>query len=218
MLISNNLWFAFPLALFAGIISSFSPCVLSSLPLIVGYVQGNAEKDRKKSILFSMFFCLGLILTFTALGTISALIGRIVAGTGTWWYIFLGIIMLVVGLELIGVINIMPRVCKIPGNKNGIMGAFLLGILGGALSSPCATPVLVAILTFVAAQSNVILGALLLFIYSIGHCALIFLAGASIGLVQKLADSPTTQKVGKLLKIILGIVILLIGFFLFYIS
>jgi cytochrome c biogenesis protein CcdA len=97
-----------------------------------------------------------------------------------------------------------------------LAGAFVLGILGGVLSSPCATPVLAAILAFVAGQGNIALGVGLLAVYSIGHCALLLVAGTSVGFVQKLAASPGTEKWGNIFKISFGILILILAFYLFY--
>ncbi len=217
-ILSQNIWLAFVMALIAGIVSSFSPCVLSAVPLIIGYVGGYAGNDKKKAFTYSVVFCIGLALTFTALGAASALLGRLMTGAGGWWYIILGVIMLVVGLELLGVINIMPQACNIPGKRRGLIGAFVLGILGGILSSPCATPVLIAILAFVAGQGNIVLGIALLAVYSIGHCALLLIAGTSVGVVQKLACSPETEKWGKVLKILFGVIVILAGLYIFYLG
>jgi len=217
-ILSQNIWLAFVMALIAGIISSFSPCVLSAIPLIIGYVGGYAGNDKKRAFTYSLIFCIGLALTFTALGAASAVLGRLMTGVGSWWYIVLGIIMLGVGLQLIGVLDIMPKACNIPSKRKGLIGAFILGIVGGVLSSPCATPVLIAILAFVAGQGNIALGIALLLFYSIGHCALLLIAGTSVGFVQKLAASPETEKWGRVFKILLGVIVILIGLYLFYLG
>lgn len=216
--LSNNVWFALITAFLAGIVSSFSPCVLSTIPLIVGYVGGYAKKDKKLAYWYSLIFCLGIIITFTLLGIASALLGRLFTGAGRWWYIILGIIMLVVGLQLIGVIEFGNNSCKVPNRRKGIAGAFFLGILGGVLSSPCSTPILAAILAYVASKGNILLGVLMLMLYSIGHCILIFMAGTSIGLVEEISNSSKTIFIGKILKIILTIVIFVAGFYLLYLG
>lgn len=216
--LSNNIWFALITAFLAGIVSSFSPCVLSTIPLIVGYVGGYAKKDKKLAYWYSLIFCLGIIITFTLLGVASALLGRLFTGAGRWWYIILGIIMLIVGLQLIGVIEFGNKSCKVPNRRKGIAGAFFLGILGGVLSSPCSTPILAAILAYVASKGNILLGILMLILYSIGHCILIFMAGTSIGLVEEISNSSKTIFIGKILKIILAIVIFLAGFYLLYLG
>jgi cytochrome c biogenesis protein CcdA len=67
------------------------------------------------------------------------------------------------------------------------MGAFFAGILGGLFSSPCATPVLIALLAIVAQKGSLLWGALLLLLYSAGHSTLVLIAGTSIGFVKKLS-------------------------------
>lgn len=216
--LSNNIWLALITAFLAGIVSSFSPCVLSTIPLIIGYVGGYAGKDKKLAYKYSFIFCLGIIVTFTLLGIASALLGRLFTGAGKWWYLILGAIMLIVGLQLIGVIEIGNNSCKVPNRRKGIAGAFFLGILGGVLSSPCSTPILAAILAFVASKGNILLGVIMLFLYSIGHCVLIFMAGTSIGLVENISNSSKTKFIGKLLKILLSVIIFIIGFYLLYLG
>ena len=51
-----------------GILSSSSPCVLATIPLVIGYVGGYSEGDRRKALLYSLTFILGLSFTFTVLG------------------------------------------------------------------------------------------------------------------------------------------------------
>jgi len=217
-LLSNNLSIALIVSFAAGVISSFSPCVLSSIPLVVGYIGGYSGKDKKLAFKYSVFFCIGLVITFTTFGAMSAILGKLMTGTGSWWYIVLGIIMLFVGLQMLGVLEFKTNLCRMPSKRKGFLGAFFLGILGGALSSPCSTPVLIAILTFVAGKGNIVVGILMLLLYSIGHCTLILIAGTSIGFVEGLSKSKKTLVIGKVLKIVLAIFILLLGLYLLYIG
>ena len=217
-ILSQNIWLAFVVALVAGLVSSFSPCILSTVPLIIGYVGGYAGGDQKKALKYSLLFCLGLILTFTALGAASALLGKMMTGAGKWWYLLLALIMAAAGLQLLGVFQFTPQSCRMPARREGLIGAFLLGILGGILASPCSTPVLVAILAFVAGEGNIYLGIGLLAVYSIGHCALLLIAGTSVGFVNRLAASSRTEKWGKVLKGLLGLVMLIFAFYLFYLG
>lgn len=217
-LLSGNIWLALIMAFVAGVISSFSPCVLSSIPLVIGYVGGYAKKDKNLAFKYSLIFCIGLVITFTIFGALSAVLGKLMTGTGKWWYIVLGIIMLVVALQLIGVIEFGNSSCRMSNKRTGLLGAFFLGILGGVLSSPCSTPVLVAILAFVAGKGNIILGILMLMIYSIGHCALILIAGTSIGFVEAVSNSHKALSLGKILKVVLAIIVIILGLYLIYIG
>lgn len=216
--LSDNIWLAVITAFLAGIVSSFSPCVLSTIPLIVGYVGGYAGKDKKLAYRYSLIFCLGIIITFVLLGIASALLGKLFTGAGRWWYIILGAIMLLVGLQLIGVIEFGNNSCRVPNRRKGIAGAFFLGILGGILSSPCSTPILAAILAFVASKGNILLGVIMLFLYSLGHCILVFMAGTSIGLVENISNSDKTKRIGRILKLVLAGIIFIAGFYLLYLG
>ncbi|QGU93870.1 cytochrome c biogenesis protein CcdA [Clostridium bovifaecis] len=217
-LISNNAYLGIIISFFAGIAASFSPCVLSTIPLVVGYVGEAGVKDKRTAFKYSLFFSIGVMITFTAIGIIFALIGQFMSFTGKWWYLILGIIMLFVGLQLIGVIGNDGNTCRVPSKRKGVLGAFFLGILGGVLSSPCGTPVLAAILAFVAQSGNVILGALMLLMYSLGHSLLVLLAGTSVGFVEQLSSSAKTMAFGKIMKLVLGILVIISGLYLLYLG
>lgn len=217
-LISNNVYIALGVSFLAGIVSSFSPCILSTLPLVIGYVGEAGVKDKKTAFKYSLFFSIGVVVTFTLLGAIFSLLGKFMNITGKWWYLVLGAIMLLVGLQLLGVIGSHDKACKMPSRRKGFWGAFFLGILGGALSSPCSTPVLAAILAFVAQKGNVTLGGLMLLLYSIGHSVLIIIAGTSVGLIQQLSMSNKTMAVGRILKTVLGILVIFMGLYLLYLG
>ncbi|EJO5348537.1 cytochrome c biogenesis protein CcdA [Clostridium botulinum] len=217
-LMGNNVFLALLISFLGGIISSFSPCILSSLPLIIGYVNRYSKNNKKTALKYSVFFSLGIIITFTSLGIIASLAGRLFTGGGKLWYILLGIIMLFVGLQLIGVIESKHNSCKVPKKSKGILGAFFLGILGGVLSSPCSTPILIAILAFVGSKGNMLLGFSMLLLYSVGHCFIIIISGTSVALVEPINASAKANKINNLLKIILGVIILCIGLYLIYIG
>lgn len=74
--ISNNTFLAIILSFFAGVVASFSPCTLSSIPLLIGYVQGSEVKDNKKAFKYSLIFSIGLGITFTVIGLLTSLIGK----------------------------------------------------------------------------------------------------------------------------------------------
>lgn len=220
-IISNNVFLALILSLFAGLVASFSPCTLSSIPLLIGYVQGTGVKDNKKAFKYSLIFSIGIGLTFTLIGVFTAWVGKAFLGAGKLWYIVLSFIMIGAGLQILDVINIFgdkKESCKIPKKREGLIDAFFLGVLSGILASSCATPIMAAIIAFIAASGNLVLGVLMLLMYSVGHSILIILAGTSFGLVEKIADSKSGQKIGKVLKNALGIIILLAGLYLFYLG
>ena len=218
-LIQSSLWLAPVLALLAGILTSFTPCSLSSIPLVIGYVGGTGQKNTKRAFRLSLTFALGSAVTFTILGVIASLAGKLMGTSAGWWYIILGVLMVLMALQTWGVFEIIPSSYSISKNtKRGYVGAFIAGILGGVFSSPCSTPVLIALLAIVAGKGNIVWGILLLLIYSVGHGILAIVAGTSVGLVQKITTNKKYGRFSILLKVIMGMIILLIGFYMFYLG
>ena len=218
-LIINSGWLAPILALFAGILASFLPCSISSIPLVIGYVGGTHQRDTRTAFRLSVTFAAGSAVTFTALGVIASLAGRLIGVSASWWYIVLGVLMVLMALQTWGIFEIIPSSYLISKNtKTGYIGAFIAGILGGVFSSPCSTPVLIALLGIVAGKGNIIWGIVLMLLYSIGHGILAIVAGTSIGFVHKLSASKKYGKASTVLKIVMGTLILLIGLYMFYLG
>jgi cytochrome c biogenesis protein CcdA len=202
-----------------GIISSSSPCVLATIPLVIGYVGGYSEGNRRKALLYSLVFILGLSFTFTVLGAIASLIGGLFGGISRTWYFIIGGMSIAIGLHLIGIYSLnIPIPVHLQPKRRGIIGALLLGALFGIVSSPCATPVLALILTFVASKGEVIYGTSLLFVYAIGHCALIFLAGTAAGFVENFVQSKGITNITNWSKRAGGVIVSLVGIYLFYLG
>lgn len=218
-LVNNGTWLAPLISLFAGILTSFTPCSLSSVPLIIGYVGGTKENDTKKAFKLSLVFASGMAITFTILGALAALLGRIMQNTGSWWYIILGIIMTLMALQTFEIFTfVKPTYLQSKNKKRGYIGALIAGILGGIFSSPCATPVLVALLAVVAESGSMLWGIFLLLIYAIGNSFLVIACGTSIGFVRKITQNEKYSKISQALKYVMGSVILVIGFYMFYLG
>lgn len=217
--IADSMWLAPFFALVAGILTSATPCSLSSIPLIIGYVGGTDRKEPKRAFKLSVIFAVGMAITFTALGVIASLAGKLVGNSSRWWYLVLGGLMVLMALQTWGVLQIIPSTFLISKNRRkGYIGAFIAGILGGVFSSPCATPVLVVLLGIVAQRGNLIWGIILLLLYSIGHSILVLVAGTSVGFVRKITADSRYGIFSKMLNALFGMVILLIALYMFYLG
>jgi cytochrome c-type biogenesis protein len=218
VLLQDSTWLAPLFAFIAGVFTSFTPCALSSIPLVIGYVGGYG-KDPKRAFCLSVVFVLGSAVTFTALGVIASSIGNIVGASRQWWYLVLGVLMVLMALQTWEVYSFVPSTYLVSLNtKKGYAGAFIAGILGGVFSSPCATPVLVVLLGIVAGRGSILWGSLLLMLYALGHGALALVAGTSVGFVQKLSQSNRYAIASRMLRMVMGTLILLIGFYMFYLG
>lgn len=210
---------AFGLVFAAGVVSSASPCALATVPLVVGYVGGHAGDDRRRAFVYSLFFVMGLATTFTALGAAAALLGRLMGSLGGPWFIALGLLAAAMGLHLLGWLPLrMPSMPRWQPRVAGPLGALLLGALFGIVSSPCATPVLVALLGLVATQGEVAYGISLLFVYALGHCVLMLAAGTFTGLVSAWARSRGMMAFSRRLKQALGLLLVGAGGYLLWLA
>lgn len=219
MVISNNLYIAPFVCLVAGLLSALLPCSLTQLPLLIAYLGGYESDNKKKSVKYSIFYAIGNSLVFIVLGLLSALIGKSFSILSKKIYIILGILMIIIFLQMINVINIIPKGLKKPTtDKKGALGALILGIIGGFFTSPCTTPVLLAILSYVVSTQNIILGAIMLLFYSLGNGIVLVVVGSSLKIADKLSSSSKMLVVGKIINAMLAILILALGLYLLYLG
>ena len=208
---------AFGAVLLAGVFSSASPCVLATIPLVVGFVGGYSDGDRGKAFRYSLAFVLGLSLTFTAFGAAAGLLGIMFGTLGGPWYLVAGGIALVMGGQMMGLYEIrLPIRRDFKPKRGGIVGAFLLGLFFGVVSSPCATPVLVVLLTLVAAKGQILYGIALLFCYAVGHCLLMLFAGTFTGFVEGFVKARGVINFSTWAKRIGGFVVAIVGVYLLW--
>ena len=213
-IVQNNHGLAFLAVFIGGLISAASPCVLAAIPLIIGYVGGYSGGDKKKAAIYSLVFILGLSITFTVLGAAASAMGQFLSFAGQWLYIGLAVVAVAMGLQLMGLVSIPLPFQKTHQIKSrGLWGAFLLGLLTGTVSSPCATPVLAVILMYVSTQGNILYGGSLLFTYAVGHCALIFVAGLSIGLTESIVSSRGVKNFSLYAKRFSGTILMIVGLY-----
>ena len=217
-LLQSNPWLAVVAVFLGGVTTALNPCVLAMIPLLMSVVAGNRETTTvKRSLVFSSFFVLGLAITFTVLGLISALMGRMFGNVGGFWKYAVAGVCLLMGLHLLGVLKWnLPVPAGLRVKKQGYLGAFLLGLLFGVVSTPCAVPILAVLLAFVAEKGNVLYGGFLLFVYALGHSALVLVAGTSVGAAKSMLESKGVRRAHGVLQKTAGALIIGIGlYFLF---
>lgn len=184
---------AVAVAFFGGIVAGFGPCVLPMVPAVFGYVTGTvgsqpqtqSSRTAGRSLILSGAFVLGMSLVFSAIGAAAGLVGHAIL-VGAWAYYAVAAICVVIGLQMLGVIEIpvdrlnrwLPQ--KRP-ERGGLVGALLFGMMFGVVATPCSTPILAAIATLAAASGNAAKGAGLLFVYGLGKGVPLLLLGVASG-------------------------------------
>jgi len=195
-----------------GVIATASPCILASIPLVIGFVGGYSEGTKKQGFFYSVTFVLGLALVMSILGAVAAILGTMFGQVGVYWYFVVAVILIVMGLQITGFLKL-----KLSGNvqrflpqRTGLLGALLLGMLFGLVLSPCATPVLAVILTLAAVQGHVAYGSSLLFVYALGQGSLIIVAGTFTGVIEGFLQSKGA-KFGTIMQQGAGFLIFFVG-------
>ena len=199
-----------------GVVSVlFSPCHLASIPLIVGYVAGQDKLvEGRQAAVYAGLFTTGLFITIAAIGVICALLGRMLGDVGPYWTIVVGLILVWVALDMLGVAK-----CSMTGNMmgrfklRGMGGALVLGLAYGVLSGSCTFGFIAPILAVITVQEKILTGVLLIGLFGLGHCIPIVIAGSSTALVRRLMANASWQRGGTAFRRLAGILIGLMGLY-----
>lgn len=186
---------AFLFAFLAGLLTSLTPCVYPMIPITLAVIGATASGSRWNGFLLSVVYVLGIGITFSTLGVIAAKTGALFGSFSNHPVVIalVSLVFFAMGLSLVG-----GYVVQMPAgfrtklgsiSAKGFWGAGLTGILAGLLVSPCITPVLVVILTWVATQGSVILGFGLLFSFAMGLGVLFIVLGTFSGVLKTLPKS-----------------------------
>jgi cytochrome c-type biogenesis protein len=203
-----------------GILSILlSPCHLASIPLIVGFIDGQGRISTRRAFVISTLFAVGILITIATIGVITAVAGRLLGDVGKSVNYFVAVIFFVVGLHLLGIIP-MPwsGPSRVGMKRKGILAAFIIGLVFGIAVGPCTFAYMAPMLgvTFKLASTNPIYGAILLIVYGIGHCSVIVLAGTSTELVQHYMNWSEKSRGTVIVRKICGFLVLLGGIYLIY--
>ena len=176
----------------AGLLTSLTPCMLSMLPITIGYIGGYEAKSRLQAAAQSAWFSLGLATTLAALGIVAAFVGKVYGQVGIGLPIIVSIIAILMGLNLLEALPIqLPSFDGMQWISQDLpegVRSYLLGLTFGLVASPCSTPVLATLLAWVSSSQDLILGGILLLAYAAGYVSPLIVAGTFTASIKKLLE------------------------------
>jgi thiol:disulfide interchange protein DsbD len=198
---ASPLWLQLVLVFVGGLLLNLTPCVYPMIPITVGYFGAQSEGRAGKTFGLALLYVLGLALVYSALGVFAASTGGLFGATmqSPWVLGGVALVMGSLGLSMAGLFTINPPRWALSrsGGKKGAMGALAMGALLGIVAAPCVGPVVAALLAYVGARADKVLGFALFFFLSLGLGLPYLLLGTFSGAAKSLPRSGTWLEKSK---------------------
>jgi len=216
-LIRERSWLAFLFIFFAGILTSFTPCIFPMIPITLSILgsqtitESSGSRKKSRGFLVSLLYVHGIATTYSLLGLLAAKTGTLFGSllSNPIAVVTIALIFVLMALSLFDVYEIQVPIFirSRLGNKKvsqNYVGAYISGLIAGLVASPCVGPVLVALLAYVAQSRNMFLGFTLLFTYAMGLGLIFIVLGTFSHLLVHLPRSgPWMVRVKKAFGVIL---------------
>ena len=218
-LMESEGWLVFAGAFLSGGITAAAPCSLVAVPLLVGSaVAFNKDLEGRKKALytyaFTALFALGVAVSFSILGFIVAKFGGFFSVAPLWAYLVAGSASMLIALYALGYLGEVDKSVIIQRLiRYRLFGGFLIGLIFGVVSTPCASAPLFVIMSLASSSGYVYAYALIL-LFALGHSLLLLVAGVSVGFAQSITSSTMVSKLSNALN--KGFALILIGFGIYF--
>jgi cytochrome c-type biogenesis protein len=203
---------ALGVAFLAGLVFSFNPVALASIPVALAYVT--KARTTQQSVLFGIAFTLGMILIQVLLGFLAGLTGNWIASlAGRQWGLLLGPVLIVLGFVWAGWVRIpLPSASIKARRPTTLFGAFALGTVFSVAVCPVCNPEFVVLIGAAAALASPLFGAILLLAFAIGRAVPIVAGASAFGWLENLKVFSRYQKpieiLGAITLIVFGVYML----------
>jgi cytochrome c-type biogenesis protein len=201
----TNPWILIPFAAGGGLLASISPCILAMLPINLSYIGTLNVKSRREAFLNATGFVLGVITVLSIFGLFSAVAGAVMVDWRGYINVAIGTIIILMGLSFGGLFHL-----PLPQSQISIpfAGTYGVGLTFALISSPCASPVLFAVLAAASATGSPLWSTLTMVAYAVGYTAVIFATSLFAGLIKVsrsiLMKSDTVLRWGGFLMVLMG--------------
>lgn len=190
----GNLFLTFILIFFGGLALNLTPCVYPLIPITVGFFGGQSEQKTGKLFLLSSLYVLGMAITYSAIGVVTALSGSLFGAAlqNPFVLILIALVLISLSLSMFGLYEFQlpaPLVAKFGGAKGGLIGALFMGLTMGIVAAPCIGPFVIGLLTFIGAKADVVLGFFMFFVLALGLGTPYLFLGVFSGRIKNLPRS-----------------------------
>jgi cytochrome c-type biogenesis protein len=191
-----------------GILSAISPSSVPRMVAIVNYAGKEAETFWRAAVL-SIAFVIGICSVYCGVGLLAGSFGRLLMLTGFLYYVTAALCF-AMGLQMIRLIDVKLPLPPLPALTHGVVGAFLLGFGFAFLIAPDATPFIVAALAVTTFRGEIFEGAMLMFVFAIGHGIPVFFVGS---LAPWYTRNPAVKKWHLAAEMVAGYVLVFLALF-----
>ncbi|MBD1912990.1 MULTISPECIES: cytochrome c biogenesis protein CcdA [unclassified Leptolyngbya] len=194
-----------PMAFLGGLIASLSPCILSLLPVNLGYIGTREITSRRDALLKAGLFVLGVSTTLSIIGLFSSVAAAIALQYRGYINVLVGLLIVTMGLGLFGIVPLpMPSF----GKHLPLANPYIFGLSFALVLSPCASPIVFAVIAAAGATGSQVISVLTMVSYAIGYSMIIFLASLFTGLAKQtrgwLVHSSKFLRIGAVMLVLLG--------------
>jgi cytochrome c-type biogenesis protein len=186
---------AYLAAYMGGVFVSFTPCMYPVIPITLAFIGAHGSGSKVKGFVLSIVYVLGMSLTYTALGAVAALTGKLFGQiqTNPWTYFIVANICILMGLSMLEVFTLPMRVpgfvTKVQSRRKGLLRSFFIGAVSGLVIGPCTAPVFAVLLSYVATSQDIVFGMSLFFIFAFGMGTFLIILGTFAGLLASIPKS-----------------------------
>jgi cytochrome c-type biogenesis protein len=213
---------AVPAAFIWGILSIvLSPCHLTTVPLVIGYVNRGGTISTRRALWTSTCFAGGVLVTLGIAGAVALAAGRLMGQTGTWGNLVVAAVLLVFGLYLLGLLRL-PAGIAAPNiqPRRDALGALILGLVMGLALGPCTFAYLAPVLavTLDMSGSRLGLGIALLVAFAVGHSIVILLFGVLGGGLSRVVSWNQRSHAAAIIRKVCGLLLIAGAGYMIYLS
>jgi cytochrome c-type biogenesis protein len=202
----TNPWLLIPFAAGGGLLASISPCILAMLPVNLSYIGTLNVKSRTEAFWNATGFVLGVVTILSMFGLFSSVAGAVMVEWRGYINLAVGIVIVLMGLSIGGLFHLPLPQAQV--SLPPFAGTYGVGVTFALISSPCASPVLFAVLAAAAATGSPLWSVLTMVAYALGYTAVIFATSLFAGLMkftrQILVNSDGVMRWGGLALVLMG--------------